>query len=82
MDDALRMSVSQIFSKNGKKYAFVLFTDGTRTAEGKIPDCKILSGDGFTGEEIKQLEDYMGRELANLKKMAAGVHAMDAFMKK
>lgn len=81
MSEALHMSVSQIFNKNGKKYAFVSFTDGKRIAEGKIPDCTILSSQGFAKEEVSQLEDYMGRELSNLKRMAAGIHVMDAFMK-
>ena len=42
MSDTLEMSVSQIFRKNGEKYAFVSFTDGKRKAEGKIPSCKII----------------------------------------
>ncbi len=81
MRDTLDMSVSQIFYKDGKKYAFVFFTDGVRSAEGKIPDCKILSNRGFCEEEVGQLEAYMGRELMSLKRMAAGVRALDAFMK-
>ena len=32
MSEALNMSVSQVFNKDGKKYAFVSFTDGTRQA--------------------------------------------------
>lgn len=82
MRDILDMSVSQIFYKDGKKYAFVSFTDGSRIAEGKIPDCKIISSRGFCDEEVGQLEEYMGRELTNLKRMAAGIRAMDAFMKR
>lgn len=82
MRDTLDMSVSQIFYKDGRKYAFVFFTDGIRSAEGKIPDCKITANQGFCDEEIGQLEDYMGRELMNLKRMAAGVRVMDAFMKR
>ena len=45
-----------------------------------IPDCKIISSKGFGKEEIGQLEAYMERELAKLKRMAAGVNAMRAFM--
>ena len=82
MRDTLNMSVSQIFYKDGRKYAFVSFTDGIRTAEGKIPDCKIIASKGFCDEEVGQLEEYMGRELGNLKRMAASVRAMDAFMKR
>lgn len=80
MSDELRMSVSPICTKGGKKYAFVSFTDGIRTAEGKIPDCTITSNDGFTEEEVLQLEDYMSQELPQLKKMAAGINVMDSFL--
>lgn len=77
----MNMSVSPICMKDGEKYAFVSFTDGKRTAEGKIPACKIMSSNGFTEEEVAQLEDYMKNELAKLKRMAAGIRLIDAFMK-
>jgi len=81
MNDELKMSVSPICIKDGNRYAFVNFADGNRTAEGKIPDCKILSNKGFSEQEITQLEEYMKKELPNLKKMAAGVNVLGAFMK-
>ena len=80
MKDTVNMSVSQVFAKNGERYAFVSFTDNGKNAEGKIPDCKIISSSGYGPEEIRQLEDYMKRELAHLKRMAAGVNALRAFM--
>jgi hypothetical protein len=80
MNDELKMSVSPICTKDGKKYAFVSFTDGKRTAEGRIPDCKITACDGFVEDEVIQLEDYMSRELPQLKKMAAGIDIMRNFM--
>lgn len=82
MGDTLNMSVSQIFQQNGRKFAFVSFTDGRRMAEGKISDCKIISNKGFTEEEALQLEEYMGMELMRLKNMAASVRVMDAFLGK
>lgn len=81
MGNEVNMSVSSICVKDGKKYAFVSFTDGQKIADGKIPDCKIVSNKGFSQSEVKQLEDYMQRELPQLKKMAAGVRMIDAFMK-
>ncbi|MBQ7924769.1 MAG: hypothetical protein IJ335_00560 [Lachnospiraceae bacterium] len=81
MEKSMNMTVSPVCSKDGKQYAFVSFTDGPRTAEGRIPECKILSAKGFTPEEIEQLENYMKRELTRLKKMAAGIRILDAFMK-
>ena len=82
MKNEFTMSVSPVCLKDGKKYAFVSFTDGERSAEGKIPDCKILSATGLALGEVKMLEEYMKQELPRLKKMAAGIRLVDAFMKK
>ena len=81
MDSEFNMSVSPVCLKDGNKYAFVSFTDGERSAEGKIPDCKIISQTGFEAGEIMMLEEYMKRELPSLKKMAAGIRLVDAFIK-
>ena len=81
MAQELNMSVSPICVKDGEKYAFVTFSDGERVAEGRIPDCKIISNKGFSVDEAAQLETYMERELPALKKMAAGIKLFDAFMK-
>jgi len=75
------MSVSPICMKDGKKFAYVSFTDGERSAEGKIPECKIVSATGLDRGEIRMLEEYMSRELPQLKKMAAGIRLVDAFLK-
>lgn len=81
MNNELKMSVSPICVKDGNRYAFVTFADGTRSAEGKIPDCIIISNKGFSEEEIGKLEEYMKKELPKLKQMAAGINVLGAFMK-
>ena len=81
MNSELKMSVSPICVRDGNRYAFVSFTDGKRLAEGKIPDCKIISNKGFGEEEVGKLEEYMKKELPKLKQMAAGINVLDAFMK-
>lgn len=81
MEQDVNVTVSQVFSKDGEKYAFVSFSQGDCVAEGKIPDCKVISNKGFTEEEVEQLENYMANELAKLKRMAAGIRVLDAFMK-
>lgn len=80
MENELKMSVSPICTKDGKKYAFVSFTDGERVAEGKIPDCVITDNQGFDTVQVQQLEAYMKQELPNLKKMAAQINVMDNFL--
>lgn len=81
-DNEMNMSVSGICEKEGKKIAYVSFSDGNRTAEGVIPECVVKASSGFDEAEIRQLEDYMRAELSNLKKMASKVNVFDAFMKK
>lgn len=81
MNEELKMSVSPICVKEGNRYAFVNFTDGKRLAEGKIPDCKIISNKGFNDDEIGKLEEYMQKELPKLKQMAAGINVLGALMK-
>ena len=81
MENEFTMSVSPICLKDGKKFAYVSFTDGERSAEGKIPECKIVSAIGLDRGEIRMLEEYMKRELSQLKKMAAGIRLVDAIMK-
>lgn len=81
MKSEMNMLVSPVCARDGKQYAFVSFSDGERSAEGKIPECKIISSCGFTEVEIQQLEAYMKRELTGLKKTAARIRLLDAFMK-
>lgn len=81
MENEFTMSVSPVCIKEGKKFAYVSFTDGERSAEGKIPDCKITSATGLDRGEIRMLEEYMKRELPQLKKMAAGIRLVDVIMK-
>lgn len=78
----MQLSVSPVCKKNGETFAFVTFTDGARSAEGKIPDCKIISSDGFDEGEIGMLEMYMKQNLLQLKKMAAGIRLFDVITKK
>ena len=79
--EELTMSVSGICRKDGKKLAYVTFSDAERKAEGVIPDCKILSQTGFTEEEAGQLELYMKMNLTELKKQAAAISPLRAMMK-
>lgn len=78
MSDTLQMTVSPICVKDDQKYAFVSFRDDERSAEGKIPECKIVSNKGFDDGEVLMLERYMQQNLAQLKKMAAGLNAFEA----
>ena len=80
MNGPVDIRVSGICQKDGKKMAYVSFNDGDKNAEGVIPDCIITRNEGFTEDEISQLQDYMKRELQSLKKTAAGINVVKALM--
>lgn len=80
--DEVNMSVSPICMKNGAKVAYVRFAQGDKWAEGVIPRCDIIKSQGYTESECEALENYMKRELKELKKMAAGINVLDAIMGK
>ena len=55
----LNCTHSSVLSKNGKSFVLVRFERGEYSAEGTVPDCLILRSNGFTQEEIEELEDYL-----------------------
>ncbi|RRF94543.1 MAG: hypothetical protein DUD27_09330 [Lachnospiraceae bacterium] len=79
----MKMTVSPICTdKTGrKKFAYVTFTDGSKYAEGRIPECKITKNDGFTDEEVAGLHFYMKANLKELKKIAAKNNVFEALKK-
>lgn len=81
--DSIDILVSPVCHKDGKSYAFVSFSvpQTQKVAEGKIPDCSIISNNGMSEKEIQQITEYMQENLADLKKMAAGVDVFSAMMK-
>lgn len=81
MGDSLTMSVSPVCEKDGRKFAYVQFTDGVRLAEGRIPSCEIVKNQGFTAEETEQLSNYMKEHLQELKSMAGKLNVFEAMRK-
>ncbi len=79
--DSLDMQVSSICDKDGKKLAYVIFSDSKRKAEGQIPDCVINTNSGFSAEEVAGLELYMQQNLGMLKSMAKSINPIKAMMK-
>lgn len=57
--DEIRMLVSGIVMKEGRKIVRVSFQRGRDYAEGILPDGMIEKSGGFNAEEVRKLEDYM-----------------------
>lgn len=81
MDDKLNMSVSSIVEKNGSKQIYIVFEDDKRSAEGRLPDGKIIRNSGFTEEEVAALEFYITANCDEITDMAKHINVMDAFLK-
>lgn len=77
----MKMIVSGIIRKGDEKFAYVLFSDGERSAEGQVPKCKITNNNGFTDAQIAMLEDYMREHISEIKAEAAGMNPIKAMMK-
>ena len=63
-DGEMKMTYSAIVrDKDNKKIVRVMFErkngQVTDSAEGLIPDAKIVANKGFSADEVKQLEDYL-----------------------
>ncbi len=80
--DEVRLDISGVSEKDGKKRAYVRFSRGKDYAEGYIPDCVLTKVQGFSEEEAGQLVDYLKANLTELKKRAAAVNPLNAIMGK
>ena len=80
MTNSIDMSISSIVPVNGKKAAFVQFSDKEKTADFIVPECRQVSNKGFTEDELKMLLEYVIREKDSIMDMAKGVDPLGKFM--
>lgn len=81
MSEELKMTVSGIVPKDGRKSVYVVFEDGQRKAEGYVPDCIITKNEGFEDDEVKVLELYMKQNQDQIREMAKVINPIKALMK-
>lgn len=80
--DEVRLDISGVMEKDGKRIAYVRFSRGEDYAEGYIPDCVFTEVNGFSEEEIYQLKEYLQNNLSEFKRRAASIDPLKAFMGK
>ena len=80
--DEVTLNLSGVVEKDGQKIAYVRFSRGDDFAEGYIPDCIFTKVQGFTDEEVSMLTDYLRANLTDLKRKAAAINPLNAFMGK
>lgn len=81
MSEELKMTVSGIVPKDGRKSIYVVFEDGNRKAEGYVPDCVITENHGFEENEVKMLELYMKQNQDQIREIAKVINPIKALMK-
>ena len=81
MSAEMKMTVSGIVPKDGRKNIYVVFEDGKRKAEGCVPDCIITQNEGFEEDEVKMLELYMKHNQDQIREMAKVINPIKALMK-
>lgn len=81
MSDELKMTISGIVPKDGRKSVYVVFEDGDKRAEGYVPDCVITNNIGFDADDIKVLELYMKQNQDMIREHAKLINPIKALMK-
>lgn len=80
MEQEIRMSVSSFVRNGDEKAVYVQFQDGSKTAEIRTPDGKLLQNNGFAPDEIKRLQEYCEREKDTIFELARSVNPVKAFL--
>ena len=81
-EQEMEVICSGILRKDGKKIIYVRFERGKDFAEGSIPAAKITSQNGFTPEEIGQIENYLSENKFDIIEQAKTVNLMKNFLGK
>lgn len=74
--------ISGIMGEGDNKKIYVLFSDKDRSAEGRLPDGRIISNKGFTEDEIGQMEAYLKMNKELIVKEATQINPIKSFLGK
>ena len=74
--EEMSVIVSGMLQKDGKSFVRVSFFRGKDWAEGIVPDGVVEKSEGFTGEEIGKLEEYLAGDRDRIMQQAKGVNPL------
>ena len=80
MSEELKMTISGIVPREGRKSVYVVFEDGEKKAEGYVPDCIITQNKGFEEDEVKMLELYLKQNQDMIREHAKLINPIKALM--
>lgn len=80
MSKELRMSVSSLTHTKDNKAVYILFTNGNKSAELSLPECKVINNSEFTDEEVAGLKFYIKNDRETIYALAKKVTPVKAMM--
>ena len=72
---------SGITSKGTEKRVCVSFSEKDKSAEGYVPSCKIERNNGFTADEVEQMEAYLEENKCLIWEEAKKINPLRAMWK-
>lgn len=74
--DPVNMLVSGIINKEDRRYVRVSFQRGRDIAEGIVPDGVIEKSEGFSQEEVRDLERYLRENRGEIMEQARQINPL------
>lgn len=80
MSDEVKMLISCVVEKEGKKMVRLSFLRGNDYAEGILPEGIVEKAKGFTEEEIRKLERYIRNNRKDILQQAKEINPLRNWM--
>lgn len=80
MSDEVKMLISCVVEKEGKKMVRLSFLRGNDYAEGLLPEGIVEKAQGFTEEEVRKLEQYIRTNRKDILQQAREINPLRNWM--
>lgn len=80
MSDEVKMLISCVVEKDGKKMVRLSFLRGKDYAEGILPEGIVEKAQGFTEEEVRKLERYIRANRKDILQQAREINPLRNWM--
>ena len=80
MSDEVKMLISCVVEKEGKKMVRLSFLRGSDYAEGILPEGIVEKAQGFTEEEVRKLERYIRTNRKDIPQQAKEINPLRNWM--
>ncbi len=77
--EEMKMTYSSVVAKNGKPVVAVRFERNRDYAEALLPDCSIITSNGFSDEELAGLEFYLEQNKKEIGARAKAITGLNNF---